>query len=141
MTRSATLSDPSRGPIRAAVLAAAPWLGRRATYPDGPLLRPLSCAKSSCQEWQAGGSTELAEVRRVELLDRCVTKLEKHDQPELALRLLKRYTTAKFETPREWRKWLDDNRSRLFFSDVGGYKFFVAPSAMSATKNHLQTKN
>lgn len=78
--------------------------------------------------------------RRVELLDRCVTKLEKHDQPELALRLLKRYTTEKFETAQQWRTWLDQNRSRLFFSDVGGYKFFIAPSSVSMTKSRLQTK-
>jgi len=64
--------------------------------------------------------------RKVELLDRCIAKLEKHDQPELALRLLKRYTQENFETATQWRKWLDANRGRIFFSDVGGYKFFVA---------------
>jgi hypothetical protein len=64
--------------------------------------------------------------RKVELLDRCIARLEKHDQPELALRLLKRYTQENFETATQWRNWLDANRGRLFFSDVGGYKFFVA---------------
>jgi hypothetical protein len=78
--------------------------------------------------------------RRVEFLDRCVTRLEKKDQPERALRLLKRYTNENFETAGKWHAWLDQNRSRLFFSDVGGYKFFVAPEKKSSTENRLTTK-
>jgi len=27
----------------------------------------------------------------------------------------------------EWRNWLTKNREQLFFSDVGGFAFFVAP--------------
>jgi len=79
--------------------------------------------------------------RRVELLDRCVTKLEKKQRADLALRLLKRYTKENFETAPQWRKWLDQNRSRLFFSDVGGYKFFVGPAVNSSGQNRLQTKS
>jgi hypothetical protein len=60
------------------------------------------------------------------MLERCVTKLEKNDHPDVALRLLKRYTNETFETGRQWRTWLDQNRSRLFFSDVGGCKFLPA---------------
>ncbi len=63
--------------------------------------------------------------RKVELLDRCVTMFEKNEQPELALRILRRYTTEKFASAGEWRQWLMKNRTRLFFSDVGGYKFMV----------------
>lgn len=70
--------------------------------------------------------------RRVEMLERCVTKLEKHEQPELAVRLLLRYTQEKFATVGQWRAWLDTNRRWLFFSDAGGYKFFVAPSEAPA---------
>ena len=66
--------------------------------------------------------------RRVELLDRCVGLLEKGEQQELALRVLKRYTDEKFAEPKEWRAWLDRNRERLFFTDTGGYKFLVAPA-------------
>ena len=65
--------------------------------------------------------------RKVELLDRCVSMLEKYDRPELALRLLKRYTHEVFAFAEQWRGWLDNNRSRLFFSDMGGYKFFIGP--------------
>ena len=67
--------------------------------------------------------------RRVEFLDRCVAMLEKKDKPDQALRLLKRYTNEEFDSAAEWRKWLDQNRSRLFFSDMGGYKFFVGPQS------------
>jgi hypothetical protein len=78
--------------------------------------------------------------RRVEFLDRCVTMLEKKDNPDRALRLLKRYTNEKFDTAADWRKWLEQNRSRLFFSDVGGYKFFVGPESKPAGQKRLQTK-
>jgi hypothetical protein len=69
--------------------------------------------------------------RSVELLERCVAQLEKHDQPERALRLLARYTQENFTTAGQWRAWLEANRGRLFFSDVGGYKFFVNPTKSS----------
>jgi hypothetical protein len=63
--------------------------------------------------------------RRVEILDRCVSMWEHSDRPDFARRLLKRYTDQSFPTAPEWRKWLDQNRSKLFFSDVGGYRFFI----------------
>jgi hypothetical protein len=66
--------------------------------------------------------------RKVELLDRCIAMLERDDRPDLALRLLQRYTDAKCDSPAQWRAWLAANRGRLFFSDVGGYKFFVGPA-------------
>jgi hypothetical protein len=65
--------------------------------------------------------------RKGELLERCVALLEKGEQPERALRVLKRYTTETFSEAKPWRAWLDKNRSRLFFTDVGGYKFMVGP--------------
>jgi hypothetical protein len=77
--------------------------------------------------------------RSVEFLDRCVTMLEKKQKPDRALELLRRYTNETFANAAEWRKWLDENRSRLFFSDVGGYKFFVGPEKPAADKR-LQTK-
>jgi hypothetical protein len=55
--------------------------------------------------------------------------LEKNDRPGLALRLLKRYTSETFESPRQWRAWLTAHRGRLFFSDAGGYRFFITPEA------------
>jgi hypothetical protein len=66
--------------------------------------------------------------RKVELLERCVALLEKGEQPELALRVLKRYTTETFPEAGLWRAWLDKNRGRLFFTDLGGFKFMVGPA-------------
>jgi hypothetical protein len=65
--------------------------------------------------------------RKVELLDRCVSMLEKGEDADLARRVLKRYTGEHCADARGWRAWLETNRGRLFFSDVGGFKFFVAP--------------
>jgi hypothetical protein len=65
--------------------------------------------------------------RKVELLDRCVSMLEKGEKAELALRVLKRYTSESFADAKDWRAWLEKNRGRLFFSDAGGFMFFVAP--------------
>jgi hypothetical protein len=72
--------------------------------------------------------------RRVELLDRCVAMLERNDRPELARSVLTRYTDEVFRTPSEWRTWLDQNRDGLFFSDVGGYKFFVDTARKQSRK-------
>jgi hypothetical protein len=58
------------------------------------------------------------------LLDRCVSMLEKGDQKDLALRILQRYTDEKHGTDAAaWRKWLDANQGRLYFTDTGGYRF------------------
>src|SRR5262249_2684640 len=70
-----------------------------------------------------------ASNRKVDLLDRCVALLEAGKQPEVARRVLERYTTEKFADAREWRAWLDKNRDRLFFSDVGGFKFRINPGS------------
>jgi hypothetical protein len=70
--------------------------------------------------------------RQVELLDRCVSMLEKGEKSEVALRILKRYTNERFTEGCDWKAWLEKNRSRLFFSDVGGFKFFIAPQGKQA---------
>jgi hypothetical protein len=68
--------------------------------------------------------------RKVELLDKCVALLERGEQADTALRILKRYTTESFADAKQWRSWLSENRSRLFFSDAGGFKFLVAPESL-----------
>jgi hypothetical protein len=65
--------------------------------------------------------------RKIELLDRCIALVGQSDQREKALRILKRYTNERFTEPREWSAWLHANRDRLFFTDIGGFKFLVAP--------------
>src|SRR5262249_3122015 len=65
--------------------------------------------------------------RQVELLERCIRLLEQGEQQELALRVLKRYTTEDFAAGAQWRAWLEKNRPQLFFTDTGGFKFKIAP--------------
>lgn len=59
------------------------------------------------------------------LLDRCVALLDDPDQQAKARRLLQRYTMQEFETADQWQRWLQANRSRLFFSESSGYKFLI----------------
>ncbi len=68
--------------------------------------------------------------RKIELLEKCVALLERGDKADIALRILKRYTTENFARAKEWRAWLSANRHRIFFTDVGGFKFLVAPESL-----------
>lgn len=79
----------------------------------------------------------------VRILEKCISLLESGQQQDLALRVLKRYTEVEFATPAEWKKWLTTNRSKLFFSDMGGFKFFlnVTPSAPVAAMPEPTTAN
>ena len=76
-----------------------------------------------------------ASNRNVKTLEKCVSMLEENQQADLALRLLKRYTQENFSTAAEWKKWLTKNRDRLYFSDLGGYKFFVVPQPDKAASS------
>jgi hypothetical protein len=71
--------------------------------------------------------------RKVELLDKCVSMLEHDDRPDLARRILGRYTTEHFPGAKGWRTWLEANRGRLFFTDVGGFKWMVAPESLAGS--------
>ncbi len=55
--------------------------------------------------------------RKTELLDKCVDMLEKNSDPELAKRVLQRYTSQHWQTAAEWRMWLDKERKALHISD------------------------
>jgi hypothetical protein len=61
----------------------------------------------------------------IALLDACINMLETNDQPELAQKLLTKYTTESFTTAKQWKKWLKKNRDKLFFTETGGYKWMV----------------
>lgn len=63
----------------------------------------------------------------VKLLEKCVDMLTRNEQPELAVRILKRYTAENFATPKEWSNWLSKNKSKLFFTETDGYRFMVNP--------------
>ena len=70
--------------------------------------------------------------RRVESLDRWIRLLETNDHPDRASRLLQRYTVEAFASPRGWRTWFERNRSNLYFTDTGGYKFRITPDGLRA---------
>ena len=65
--------------------------------------------------------------RTLETLEQLVDLRGNAEQAETAQRLLERYTTEAFASSQQWRQWFDANKDRMFFSDVGGYKFFVMP--------------
>jgi hypothetical protein len=67
--------------------------------------------------------------RTVDTLGRLIKLLDDPQQAEEARQLLERYTDQHkyMSTDEQWRPWFDQNKDRIFFSDVGGYKFFVVP--------------
>ena len=67
--------------------------------------------------------------RKIEFLEKLVAMLESGEQLDDAYKLLGRYTDEGFDTPAAWRKWLNENKSQLFFTDVGGYKWMIKPKA------------
>lgn len=72
-------------------------------------------------------SLGIASNRQVSSLQRLVVLLSDESHASTAGKLLKRYTDVSFETPEQWRQWLEASRDRIFFTDVGGYKFLVVP--------------
>lgn len=57
------------------------------------------------------------------LIAHCVELLEQGQDTDRALRILQRYTDWEFETAAEWRKWLDQVKGSLYFTDTGGFRF------------------
>jgi len=53
--------------------------------------------------------------------------LQDENNADAARNLLSRYTNQSFGSAEEWQSWFDSNRDRIYFSDVGGYKFLVIP--------------
>ncbi len=65
--------------------------------------------------------------RSVALLEHCIAAWERGEDVERAQRLLRRYTDRDFASAAEWRAWFAANQANLFFSDLGGYRFYVRP--------------
>jgi hypothetical protein len=59
------------------------------------------------------------------LLDAAIKLWETGQDPDKARRILARYTLVDFATPGEWRAWYDTNKSRVFFTESGGWLFLV----------------
>lgn len=76
----------------------------------------------------------------VRLLDQCVKLLESGKDTERAFRTLKRYTEFAFTSAKEWRTWLNKYRSKLFFTELGGYKFMIDTYNYPALEDELKTR-
>jgi hypothetical protein len=73
-------------------------------------------------------SLGIASNRTVAALEQMIALLKDSKTAEKGRLLLKRYTVESFETPEQWQAWFDANKARIYFSDVGGYKFRVVPA-------------
>jgi hypothetical protein len=72
-------------------------------------------------------SLGLKSNRQIETLERLISLLEDEKHADTARSLLARYTNESFQSTEQWRSWFENNKDRIFFSDVGGFKFFVVP--------------
>jgi hypothetical protein len=74
--------------------------------------------------------------RSTDMLEKCISMLDKDENDPLARRLLERYTTEKFSTAKEWRTWYDKNKAKLFYTESGGFKFMVNTYDQPAVKTN-----
>ncbi len=68
----------------------------------------------------------------LEFFDRCLAALEDGGSALQASKLLDRYVpegAGKGASAQAWRMWLKENQPYLFFSDTGGYRWYVDPLA------------
>ena len=69
----------------------------------------------------------LSSNRTLATLESLIALLRDNSKSGIAAGLLKRYTLESFEKPEQWEAWLKENKDRIYFSDIGGYKFRVIP--------------
>jgi hypothetical protein len=71
------------------------------------------------------------------MLDRAIAMLANDSTAQTGQALLERYTANAFSTAAEWKEWLESNRSKLFFTEAGGYQWLVntiqAPRELKAS--------
>jgi len=79
--------------------------------------------------------------RQTETLGRLISLLEDEKHADTARLLLARYTNESFQGAEQWRAWFENNKDRIFFSDVGGYKFFVVPEGYIENKTPTPVQN
>ena len=68
---------------------------------------------------------------RTAFLEKCIAHLEDGKDVEQSIQMLIRYTgqTQLGQSPEAWRRWFDENRDFLFFSDCDGSRFVVDQTA------------
>lgn len=77
----------------------------------------------------------------IRLLDKAISLWESGERVGKARRLLTRYTLCRFTTPQEWRAWFEANKSRLFFTEAGGWVFLVNTRDKSIPGNDYSVLN
>ena len=77
--------------------------------------------------------------RQLSTLKRLIELLDQPEHAAAAKALLTRYTEQTFTTPKRWRNWLAKHEGRIYFSDVGGYKFRVIPEDYLLTAERART--
>jgi len=73
-------------------------------------------------------SLGIASNRTIAALGQMIALLKDEKTAERGRLLLRRYTEETFQTAGEWQSWFESNRDRIYFSDVGGYKFRIVPA-------------
>jgi hypothetical protein len=79
-------------------------------------------------------SLGLKSNRKIETLEKLISLLKDEKHAETARSLLTQYTNESFQSQEQWQSWFQNDKDRIFFSDVGGFKFFVVP------KEYIESK-
>lgn len=72
-------------------------------------------------------SLNITSNRKISTLESLIALLSDDTKADLARKLLSRYTIMSFPSQEQWKDWFEKNTDRIYFSDVGGYKFLVIP--------------
>ncbi|WP_316788730.1 protein-disulfide reductase DsbD domain-containing protein [Pedobacter frigoris] len=59
------------------------------------------------------------------ILDKAIGMLESGNDVAKGKRILNRYTLVNFDTTAQWRAWFDKYKSKMFFTETGGYYFMI----------------
>ncbi|MBK8098703.1 MAG: hypothetical protein IPK26_16445 [Planctomycetes bacterium] len=80
--------------------------------------------------WQVDADLAAARIsnRKREFFDFVLGRLQKDASDAVAVKLLQRYAPDAKTEVAALRVWLTEAGDQLFFSDVGGYRWFVAPT-------------
>jgi hypothetical protein len=65
--------------------------------------------------------------RKIETLEKLIALQSDPLKKPVVDKILTRYLDPKQATPATVKKWLEENRDQVFFTDTGGYKFMAAP--------------
>jgi hypothetical protein len=91
-------------------------------YREGSVNHMLYCVD---EELKSAG---IPSNRTAAALGQMIGLLRDPNVAEKGRLLLRRYTEESFQTPEQWQAWFDAGKDRIYFSDVGGYRFRVVPA-------------